>query len=237
MAKVLFLELEQESAWALASIGPACIAAYLRQSGHVVSLLRVTLNMPVQQLIGEIRAHAPDLLGVSLSSRQWLRAGEIIPAIRSELDIPVIAGGLHATFASDLVLQTPGFDFVCIGEGEQAMLELMEAIDHGEIPPEGILNIRAKGGPMPRLRPPFEPIDDLPFLARDMLRERFGVVNLMTQRGCPFFGDAAVSDWQGVRLPCGESCRPPGESPHACSAAAGPDSRGHRGIFATGLPS
>jgi anaerobic magnesium-protoporphyrin IX monomethyl ester cyclase len=83
-------------------------------------------------------------------------------------------------------LQCPGFDYVCIGEGEQAMLELVEAIDRNDIPPEGILNIRAKGGPMPRLRAPFEPIDDLPFMARDMLNEKYGVVNMVTQRGCPF---------------------------------------------------
>ncbi len=39
---------------------------------------------------------------------------------------------------------------------------------------------------MPTLRPPFEPIDALPFMARDMLDERFGVVHIATQRGCPY---------------------------------------------------
>ena len=31
-----------------------------------------------------------------------------------------------------------------------------------------------------------EPIDSLPFMARDLLDERHGVVHVVTQRGCPF---------------------------------------------------
>src|SRR5262249_51216312 len=31
-----------------------------------------------------------------------------------------------------------------------------------------------------------EPLDALPFLSRDLLDERYGVVHITTQRGCPF---------------------------------------------------
>jgi radical SAM superfamily enzyme YgiQ (UPF0313 family) len=186
MASVLFLELEQEIDWAVASIGPAFIAAYLRGHGHRVNLLQVPVRMTLSELIAGVQAHAPDLLGVSLASRQWLRAVELIPPLRKVLDIPVIAGGLHASFASGDVLKTPGFDYVCVGEGEQAMLELVEALDRGEFPAGGIHNIRKRGGPAAVMRPPFEPIDELPFMARDMLGEKYGVRNLVTQRGCPY---------------------------------------------------
>jgi anaerobic magnesium-protoporphyrin IX monomethyl ester cyclase len=151
-----------------------------------VDLLQVPIDMTFESLLEEIQQHSPDVIGISMASRQWLRAAELVPPLREVVDIPVVAGGLHASFASDTVLDTPGFDYVCIGEGEQAMLELIEAIEANNYPPDGIPNIRIKGGDAPPLRAPFEPIDALPFMARDMLGEKYGVRNVVTQRGCPY---------------------------------------------------
>ncbi len=184
---ILFLEIDQEREWAVASIGPAFIGAFLRAHGHGVELLRVSLSMDADELAARIRAAAPGLLGVSLTTRQWLRAREIVAAIRARLDVPLIAGGLHPTFSPELVLASPGFDYVCLGEGEQAMLELVQHLERsGGTPPEGIRNIWPKGGERPAVREPFAPLEDLPFLARDLLDEKYGVVHIVTQRGCPF---------------------------------------------------
>ncbi|HYF07374.1 MAG TPA: radical SAM protein, partial [Acetobacteraceae bacterium] len=130
----------------------------------------------------------PGLIGVSLTTRQWLRARDLLGELRRRnCTIPVILGGLHPTFAAEEVLRHPGIDFACLGEGEAALLELVEALERGLDPATTpIANIMVKGGPRPRLRPPFSPIDDLPFLARDMLDEKWGVVHVTTQRGCPF---------------------------------------------------
>ena len=127
----------------------------------------------------------PGLIGLSLTTRQWQRGRALVAAIRAVVDIPVIAGGLHPTFAPQVVLANPGFDYVCLGEGEAAMLELVEALDAGDTR-RPIANIWAKGGERPPLRQPFDPIDDLPFMARDLLDEVPGVVHMATQRGCPF---------------------------------------------------
>jgi radical SAM superfamily enzyme YgiQ (UPF0313 family) len=108
-----------------------------------------------------------------------------VEAVREEIDLPVVAGGLHPTFAPELVLSAAGFDYVCIGEGEEPMLDLLEALECGEQEP-AISNIWVRGGSRPAIRPPFEPIDDLPFVARDLLDEPRGVVHMATQRGCPF---------------------------------------------------
>ena len=54
------------------------------------------------------------------------------------------------------------------------------------IEPGSIANIWSKGSTRPMLRNPIEPLDSLPFLARDFLDERWGVRHLTTQRGCPF---------------------------------------------------
>ena len=69
----------------------------------------------------------PRLVGVSLTTRQWLRARDLIGDIRARIDIPVIAGGLHPTFSPEAVLDSPGFDYVCLGEGEAPMLDLVDS--------------------------------------------------------------------------------------------------------------
>ena len=190
--KVLFLEIDTERGWAVASIGPAFLAAHVRPFGHHVEMLRVGLDECDAEVIREIRDRAPGLLGLSLTSRQWKRAQHLVAAIRQEIDVPVIAGGLQPTFSPDIVLASPGFDFVCLGEGEAAFLDLLTFLEehHGvelsEIPSLSIANIWARDGQRPPLRPPIDPLDAVPFMARDLLDEPDGVVHMTTQRGCPF---------------------------------------------------
>jgi radical SAM superfamily enzyme YgiQ (UPF0313 family) len=79
---------------------------------------------------------------------------------------------------------------VCLGEGEEPMLDLVRALERGDKPggalAKPIANIWWRGGQRPSLRNPIEPLDSLPFMARDLLDEHTGVVHMTTQRGCPF---------------------------------------------------
>lgn len=183
--RILFIEVDTESAWAVASIGPGFIASYLRKSGHEVAFYRAGLDTDAATIAARIREVEPGLLGFSLTTRQWQRARELVGGIRREIDIPVVAGGLHPTFSPQVVLATPGFDYVCLGEGEEPMLDLVSALEAGEST-HNIDNIWARGKTRPGLRKPFEPLDALPAIARDLLDEYPGVVHMTTQRGCPF---------------------------------------------------
>ncbi|MEZ4469293.1 MAG: radical SAM protein [bacterium] len=183
--RVLFMEADTEARWSVASLGPGYLAAWLRRAGHTVIFQRVRHDQPVEQVVEQARGARPDLIGFSLTTRQWHRVRALAAALRPGLGVPIIAGGLHPTFAPEEVLAAPGFDFVCLGEGEAPLLELVEALERGEVP-MGIPNIWVKGHIRPPVRPPFEPIDALPFMARDLLDEHHGVVHLTTQRGCPF---------------------------------------------------
>jgi radical SAM superfamily enzyme YgiQ (UPF0313 family) len=186
---VLFLEIDTEQSWGVASLGPAFIAPFLRREGHEVAMIRVSESAPLADVVQRVRDVGPSLLGLSLTTRQWLRAREVVRAVRDVVNVPVIAGGLHPTFAAAEVLATPGFDYVCLGEGEEPMRDLVRVLERkGRLVPlaESIANIWARGGVRPPLRPPFEPLDAMPFLARDLLDERYGVVHMTTQRGCPF---------------------------------------------------
>jgi radical SAM superfamily enzyme YgiQ (UPF0313 family) len=103
------------------------------------------------------------------------------------MDVPVVVGGLHATFSPEEVLRHDGIDYVCLGEGEAALLDLVNALESRPgAEARGIANIWAKNSTRPPLRNPIEPLDALPFLARDLMDERWGVRHITTQRGCPF---------------------------------------------------
>ncbi len=183
--RVLFLEVDTERDWAVASLGPAFIAAYLRRHGHEPLFLRAGIGRSMAEIVRDVAGLDPDLLGVSLTTRQWKRARALVGAIRDAHGIPVVAGGIHPTFSPETVLSAPGFDYVCLGEGEEAALELVDALEHGR-ETSSIRNIWARGGDRPSLRPPIAPLDEVPFAARDMLDELEGCVHVTTQRGCPF---------------------------------------------------
>ncbi len=185
--RVLFLEIDTESDWAVASVGPAFLAAYIRCHGHEAAFLRATVDMATEEIVAGVAQAGPQLIGISLTTRQWQRARTMVTALRAALDIPVVAGGLHPTFSPEAVLAHPGIDYVCLGEGEAPLLDLIEALEDGRPPRDReIDNIWTTGGSRPAMRPPLEPIDALPFMARDLLDEHHGVIHMATQRGCPF---------------------------------------------------
>jgi len=183
--RVVFLEVDTESEWAMASLGPAFLAAFLREHGHEATMVRARIDMADGEVVAMVRAAEPELLGVSMTTRQWLRARYLVGVIRAELDVPVVAGGLHATFSPEAILSAPGFDYACLGEGEEALLDLVNTLA-AKKSAHGLSNIWVRGGFRPVLRKPVEPLDALPFAARDILDEPYGVVQLSTQRGCPF---------------------------------------------------
>lgn len=184
---VLFLEIDSDRNWALASIGPACIGAYIRQRGHDASLMRVSPDETAANLLEKVKERKPDILALSLTSRQWLRAKRIVNDLKKKLNIPVIAGGLQATYDPETVLASSGFDYVCLGEGEEAVVELLGYLERGEKVSSGsIKNIWMRGETRPLVRPPIASLDSLPYMARDLLDEQEGVVHICTQRGCPF---------------------------------------------------
>src|SRR3990170_7428900 len=107
--RVLFLEVDTERSWAVASIGPGFLGAYLRAHGHEVRFYRAPVDATDDQVVDRILAADPQLVGVSLTTRQWLRGRDLVAALRRRSAVPVIAGGLHPTFSPEGVLAEPGF--------------------------------------------------------------------------------------------------------------------------------
>lgn len=71
-----------------------------------------------------------DLIGLSVMTHHYNTARILTEHIKTELGTPVIWGGIHPTMAPEQCCQIA--DLVCVGEGEQSVITLLEKMDKGE---------------------------------------------------------------------------------------------------------
>jgi radical SAM superfamily enzyme YgiQ (UPF0313 family) len=177
--------------------GVAYLSAILRQNGHVTRLLNIneSLGYPLDEkrIIADVQTFSPDLVGFSVVSNQFQYTVEIARSIRVHTDVPIVLGGIHPTMAPEDVLMTGYFDYACVGEGEQALLDLVNALErHGD--PSTIQNIwvRKDGRIIENRVRPFVSLENLPakdfeiFDFQKMIDAKDGWVGVMASRGCPF---------------------------------------------------
>lgn len=67
----------------------------------------------------------PDLIGLSAVEPTFLFGIKCLETVR-DLGIPTIVGGVHAIFSPDDVIKYDCVDMVCIGEGEECVVELCQ---------------------------------------------------------------------------------------------------------------
>ncbi len=111
------------------NLGVMSIAGMLTAHGHEVDLI-LTDEHP-KQFRDLVVAHNPDLIAFSFmtGNREWAHA--TARQLKETLQTPIIMGGVHPTlFPEDIDLSV--VDYLCVGEGEYPVLELMNAIDAGE---------------------------------------------------------------------------------------------------------
>ena len=90
------------------------------------------MNLPAEaeykEILDLVKKLKPNIVGVGAASTFAPVAFDLISSIRT-LDIPVIMGGAHAIYNPEHCIKHA--DFVCIGEGEVAMLKLAYALFTG----------------------------------------------------------------------------------------------------------
>jgi radical SAM superfamily enzyme YgiQ (UPF0313 family) len=175
-------------------LGIACLSAVLKQAGHQTSLIHVVEPPAREQLVEKVRAQAPDLVGFSSTTHMFRHVARWAGWLREETDLPAICGGVHPTIAPDEVINTPGIDFLAIGEAEDTMLELCEALAAGR-DPSGVRGLWSRrSGDIVRnpARPLRTDLDSLPFPDRTIYDRSLFCADqhprgtLMASRGCPF---------------------------------------------------
>jgi len=109
-----------------------------------------------------------DLIGITLMSNYFDSAVQITQRLRRATAAPIVWGGIHATVRPEECLEHA--DLVCVGEGEDALLELMQHLAKGE-GPIGVRNIWYKqDGEIVRtpLRPLSVDLDAYPYPDYDL---------------------------------------------------------------------
>lgn len=130
-------------------IGLAYVAAALRQAGHEVVLIDGIGEKPLQSVpiahnlvlrgltFAEICERIPEdagLIGVSgMFSSEWVHIRELINRIsKARPGIPMAAGGEHFTAEPAVSMrQCPGLSICVVGEGEETIVELADALEKG----------------------------------------------------------------------------------------------------------
>jgi len=197
-------------------LGAGNITTYLRHYGYNVSLLyliaahKIPLEESVEDnIISFLEETKPDVLGFSVMTIFYNSIKKLSDKIRKKIPaIKIIWGGIHPTIRPDECLEH--CDFVCRGEGEEPLLDLISRLDKGEeyhdIPN---LSLRKNGDiHHNEIRPLCQDLDQRPFpvfdwentyiihtksvipLKKDIFnryRAKKGTIyGVMPSRGCPF---------------------------------------------------
>jgi radical SAM superfamily enzyme YgiQ (UPF0313 family) len=114
-------------------IGIMSLSSVVKRAGHeCVMFDQANPDTPNHVIIDEIRRRKPQLVGLSfLSTTSYPYAKILARQIRAaDSRVKLAFGGVFATLNAPLVkLQCPEVDFVCRGDGEQLILDLLERIE------------------------------------------------------------------------------------------------------------
>ena len=173
-------------------LGMALVASALKSEGHLVSQFDLLAgDQPEVRLEASLLEYSPDFVGISLrnidnvdsltSENNWYLAEtkQLIEKIRQLTDAPIVVGGPAFSIMPDDILDYIQADYGIVGEGEQALCNLLVSLNKGRKAPRivngnlSLLNGKHMASPC---------------WQKDLINfyfERSGMVNLQTKRGCP----------------------------------------------------
>jgi len=175
-------------------LGIGYLSSALKRAGHSVELLHIVAPIPRDEIIASISRSGADLVAFSATTLQFSKVKELASWVKEDLGLPVACGGLHPTIAPEETIAEKCIDYVCVGEGEEALLELCGALEAGR-PTDTIEGIWSRSGETiirNPVRPLVEDLDSLPFPDREIFDEANFASNqkkrltMMASRGCPF---------------------------------------------------
>ncbi len=185
--KVLFLSeyLPQEM------LGMMWVSRAIKDAGHEAKALFI----PDKKWLEKIVEYDPDVVCYSVTTGMHLfyadinrKVKQVIPKVFS------IFGNAHPTFSPEYLETTPEADAICRGEGELAVVELLNKIEAGEdfYDTENFWFRKPDGEIVKNCqRPLVQDLDELGFPDRDVVYEAGAIYRnsdrkvFVTQRGCP----------------------------------------------------
>lgn len=181
------------------------LSSVLKKAGHETDLIfdygfedTFIYELPILKKIKrndkwltKIANFKPDLIAFSCLTNLYPFVKETAALIKKHFSVPIIVGGIHPTSIPEYVLADENIDMVCIGEGENALLELVNKMEKRE----DFINIKnlwiKVNGKIVKnpIRPLIADLDTIPFPDRSLFDKYgclAGTIKAITGRGCPF---------------------------------------------------
>ncbi|HYA12817.1 MAG TPA: radical SAM protein [Syntrophales bacterium] len=180
--------------------GLLSIASYLLNQGHdvfVYDCLGPGVSFDINEQAKAILDYLPQIVGFSATTSSFIDAAEIAQKIKEHSRfITTVCGGVHVSALEDELLRSYGaFDFLCPGEGEITMTEIVRGIEPAEI--KGLIWRQGSQVITNQPRTQIADLDSLPFPVYEKLKgfphdyhlPLFSYVNtpgatMITSRGC-----------------------------------------------------
>jgi len=117
-------------------LGIAYIGAALENEGHDVRVTDAALDdLTTEETVRRALANDPEFLGIGCTTPLYHQAVDIINEVkRLSPRTTVVFGGPHASALPKATLDTSKADFISIGEGEEAMVEIVKGTRPQDIP-------------------------------------------------------------------------------------------------------
>ncbi len=171
------------------NLGSAWISAVLKSKGH-----KSEFFIERRGWLKALKQYAPELIAFSCTTGIHSWALETAKRLKKEglEGIPVLMGGPHPTFYPEVIYEE-GIDLICRGEGEEAVVELAEALA-AKTDPARIENLWVKidGRVFQNdLRPLIADLDCLPhpdrgYCDKYSVLKHYPYKSIITGRGCPY---------------------------------------------------
>jgi len=163
----------------------------LKQHGHEAGLW--IGNRGVRTIVPEIRAFRPELMCYSICSNEAETYLSVNRELRKHCSFVSLFGGPHPTFFPDFIREA-SVDIMCVGEGEEALVELIDRwTDERKWSVRNLHFQRPDGTIIANpVRPLIGDLDSLPFPDRESLFARspllgdLPIKTFFTGRGCPY---------------------------------------------------
>lgn len=178
-------------------LGLLYLASSLKNNGHSVIFIDANaLNLSAEGIVKALLPFNPELVGFTLTTVEFPLQVEMISKIKKELGCKVVVGGPHLSLYPEATLSFNSIDFGIMGDGEIALLQLVNSIEK-KSGYESINGLIWKENNKVLVNKPIniiEDLDNLAFPAREMLNQKLyysilfkkrNATTMVSGRGCP----------------------------------------------------
>lgn len=181
-------------------LGVGLLSSILKKKGHQVKGIYIHSNLDnfreLNRIYFRVKKFSPNLICYSCTSPAFEHIKKVAQHLRKYFEITGICGGTHPTLYPENTLSVEGIDYVCVGQGEKALIEFVENLENGrdcsEVP--GVWRLHPEKGIIKnKLYPLIQELDKLHWIDYEVFGKSFikkitkeGWLRYITSRGCPY---------------------------------------------------